>query len=338
MVPLALVKVKAKPTSDPLLSMMERRLIGQSAAIRTIVPYVELFEANLAPEQRPVGTFLLLGPTGTGKTKTAETLAECLHGSSKKLIRIDCGEFQSEQETAKLIGAPPGYLGHRDTTPRFNQANLNGSTSDHSKLSIVLIDEIEKASDGVRKLLLGVLDRAVLVLGDNTVVDFQSSLIFMTSNLGSKEMESYMKPVFGFRQGGLDSRSTERMQQIGMRAVRKQFAPEFVNRIDSVIAYLPLSAAMIADILELEIAEMQRHINHRLNAGAFNLEVSKAAREFLIAGGTSIESGARELKRTIHRCLLQPLTGLLNAGRILPGVTVWVGAELHALKFRIRSS
>ncbi len=140
-----------------------------------IVPYVQMHRAGLAAEGRPVGVFLLLGPTGTGKTRTVEALADALHGSEKSMLKVDCGEFQMEHEVAKLIGAPPGYLGHRETQPMLTQQKLSGVTSENSNLSLVLFDEIEKAAPSMTRLLLGVLDKAVLRLGDNTSVNFERS-------------------------------------------------------------------------------------------------------------------------------------------------------------------
>jgi ATP-dependent Clp protease ATP-binding subunit ClpA len=158
-----------------------------------------MFQAGLAPEGRPVGVFLLLGPTGTGKTKTVEALAEILHGSSKNLLKVDCGEFQMEHEVAKLIGAPPGYLGHRETQPMLTQQKLNAVTSEKCELSLVLFDEIEKAAPSMTRLLLGVLDKGVLRLGDNSTVNFEKSLVFLTSNLGAREMMREINPEFGFQ-------------------------------------------------------------------------------------------------------------------------------------------
>ena len=177
---------------------MSSKVVGQPNVINVIVPYIEMFQAGLAPENRPVGVFLLLGPTGTGKTRTVEALAETLHGSSRNVLKIDCGEFQMEHEVAKLIGAPPGYLGHRETQPMLSQQKLTSVTSDKCGLSLVLFDEIEKAAPSLTRLLLGVLDRGVLRLGDNSVVNFEKSLVFLTSNLGAKEMMREISPDFGF--------------------------------------------------------------------------------------------------------------------------------------------
>src|ERR1700729_1763672 len=190
-----------KQPADPgenLITVLSQKVVGQPAATRVIVPYIQMYQAGLAPEGRPVGVFLLLGPTGTGKTKTVEALAEVLHGTEKNVLRIDCGEFQMEHEVAKLIGAPPGYLGHRETQPMLSQQKLASVTSDKCGLSLVLFDEIEKAAPSLTRLLLGVLDRGVLRLGDNSVVNFEKSLVFLTSNLGAKEMMREITPDFGF--------------------------------------------------------------------------------------------------------------------------------------------
>ncbi len=177
---------------------LRRLLIGQDDAVEAIVPFVQMHQAGLSPEGRPIGVVLLLGPTGTGKTRTVEALAEVLHGSSKNLLKIDCGEFQMEHEVAKLIGAPPGYLGHRETQPLLSQGKLNAVTSEASDISIVLFDEIEKAAPSMTRLLLGILDKATLRLGDNTTVNFERTLIFMTTNIGAKSMQRVAKPDFGF--------------------------------------------------------------------------------------------------------------------------------------------
>src|SRR4030088_312783 len=194
---------KSKKTADDktggLAAQLSQKVVGQPAVADIVIPYVQMFQAGLAPEGRPVGVFLLLGPTGTRKTKTVEALADVLHGSEKNLLKVDCGEFQMEHEVAKLIGAPPGYLGHRETQPMLTQQKLNAVTSDKSALSLVLFDEIEKAAPSMTRLLLGVLDKGVLRLGDNTSVNFEKSLVFLTSNLGAREMMKEINPDFGFQ-------------------------------------------------------------------------------------------------------------------------------------------
>lgn len=294
-----------------LAAQMRRRIIGQSDAIDAIVPYVELFEAGLAPEGRPVGVFLLLGPTGTGKTRTVEALAEAIHGSERHVVRIDCGEFQLEHETAKLIGAPPGYLGHRETQPMISQQKLNAVQSDRSGLSIVLFDEVEKAAPSLARLLLGVLDKATLKLGDNSSVNFERSLIFLTSNLGAREMARELTDRVGFA-ANLDALADPaRLHAISLSAVRRRFSPEFVNRIDRAITYHPLDADAIQEILRLQITALNAMLADRLGGAAFQLILSPAANRFLTERGTSPEYGARELKRVIHRHIIQPVAQLV---------------------------
>jgi ATP-dependent Clp protease ATP-binding subunit ClpA len=314
---------------NDLLRQLSDRVVGQPQALTQIVPYVQMHEAGLAPEGRPVGVFLLLGPTGTGKTRTVEVLAEALHGSEKSLLKVDCGEFQMEHEVAKLIGAPPGYLGHRETQPMLSQQKLNGVTSDRCSLSLVLFDEIEKAAPSMTRLLLGVLDKAVLRLGDNTTVSFERTIIFLTSNLGSERMRKELRPDFGFgTTAGGRRDSAKKLEGIGMSAVRRKFSPEFVNRIDSVITYQPLGAKALATIVDQQIEALEQHIARRLMERAFEIEVSDSARVFLLRKGTSDEYGARELKRVILRHLTQPLAAMVATGEILPGDVVRIeGAE-----------
>lgn len=311
-----------------LLRELSGHIVGQPQALTQIVPYVQMHQAGLSPEGRPVGVFLLLGPTGTGKTRTVEVLAQALHGNEKHLLKVDCGEFQMEHEVAKLIGAPPGYLGHRETQPMLSQQKLNGVTSDQCSLSLVLFDEIEKAAPSMTRLLLGVLDKAALRLGDNATVNFERTIIFMTSNLGTEAMRKQLRPDFGFETmvGGVRD-SAKKLEGIGMNAVRRKFSPEFVNRIDSVITYQPLNAQALAIIVDQQIEALERHIANRLMERAFQIEVNDGARAFLLRKGTSNEYGARELKRVILRHLTQPLAAMVATGAILPADVVHVEAS-----------
>ena len=273
---------------------------------------------------RPVGVFMLLGPTGTGKTRTVEALAEVLHGSSKKLVKVDCGEFQMEHEVAKLVGAPPGYLGHRETQPMLNQQKLNAACSEKCDLSILLFDEIEKAATSMTRILLSVLDKATLRLGDNNTVNFEKTIIFMTSNLGARSIQKEIRPDFGFEQfiAKENGDSRNKLQKIGMSAVRRKFSPEFVNRIDCVITYQPLTAESLSSILDQHLADLQDHLDKRLGARSFRIDVPVKTRRALLKIGTSEEYGARELKRTLQRLVVQPLAILLSNGKIEPGARV----------------
>ncbi len=326
------VRPRRNPAAQDLLRDLSGRVIGQPRAMEQIVPYVQMFQAGLAPEGRPAGVFLLLGPTGTGKTRTVEALAEVLHGSAKNLLKVDCGEFQMEHEVAKLIGAPPGYLGHRETTPLLTQQKLGAVASENSSLSLVLFDEIEKAASSMTRLLLGVLDKAILRLGDNSTVNFERTLIFLTSNLGAHEMRRELHPEFGFETLVPMARRNvaRKLHGIGVGAVRRKFSPEFVNRIDAVITYQPLETESLRVIVDQQIEELERHIETRLAENAFDLTVTTEAREFLLEQGTSAEYGARELKRTILRHLTQPLAALVAAGRIEAGSLIEAGLSATA--------
>lgn len=325
--------------SSDIAMALSRRLVGQPAAIAAVVPYVEMYRARLTPEGRPAGIFLLLGPTGTGKTKTVEALADVLHGSARKLLKVDCGEYQMEHEVAKLLGAPPGYLGHRETQPLLTQQKLSGVASESCDLSILLFDEIEKAAQSLVRLLLGVLDKATLRLGDSTLVNFEKSIIFMTSNLGARAMSRELHPEFGFEAAlpGQGFESGDQLERIGRSAVRKNFSPEFVNRIDSIVTYQPLDSIALAAILDQQLEDLQDHVDRRLGERAFHLEVPARSRRFLLEKGTSPEYGARELKRVVHHHLMEPLAAMVVGGEINPGATVRAEMEPCKEKLSLRT-
>lgn len=299
-----------------LVELLSRKIVGQPDALQFIVPYVQMFQAGLNPPERPAGIFLLLGPTGTGKTRTVEALAETLHGDARTLLKIDCAEYQSDHEVAKLIGAPPGYIGHRETKPMLTTERLLESVTPGCELAVVLFDEIEKAAPALTTLLLGVLDKGVMRLGDNTTVNFERSLIFLTSNLGAREMMKEVQPEIGFAQAGSAPALAERLEQIGLNAVRKRFPPEFVNRIDVVVTYRPLDQDSLTAIVDHHIDELHRHVQTRLGDRSFDIDVTPAARLLLVEKGASQQYGARELRRTIHRLLTQPLAALVAQGSV----------------------
>src|SRR5262245_54035201 len=305
---------------ETLVELLTRKIVGQPAALQYIVPYVQMYQASLSAPDRPAGIFLLLGPTGTGKTRTVEALAEILHGDAKRLLKVDCAEYQSDHEVAKLIGAPPGYVGHRETKPLLTQERLADVVTPDCDLALVLFDEIEKAAPALTTLLLGMLDKATLRLGHNTTVNFEKTLIFLTSNLGAREMVREVHPDIGFQPtaGPSVAELAARLETIGLAAVRKRFSPEFVNRIDAVITYRPLDAESLARILDAHIVELQKHVHTRLAERSFDIDVTERARALVLERGVSQEYGARELKRTIHRMLAQALAALVADGRVSP--------------------
>ena len=232
-----------------LESDLRNRVVGQDEAIEQIVNIYQTDLAGMSCPGRPIGAFLFLGPTGSGKTRTVEAVAESLLGDPHAVIKIDCAEFQHSHEIAKLIGSPPGYLGHRETHPMLSQEVLNQYHTEDLKVSFVLFDEIEKASDALWNLLLGILDKATLTLGDNRRVDFSRALIFMTSNLGASEMNSILRPSLGFAAGECErSRAAgvtddllyAKISRAGVEAARRKFTPEFMNRIDKTVVFQPL--------------------------------------------------------------------------------------------------
>src|SRR6202171_5960123 len=209
--------------AEDLENQLRNLVVGQDEAIHQIVRAYQTHLAGLSPVGRPVGNFLFLGPTGSGKTRVVEATAESLLNNSRSVIKIDCAEFQHSHEIAKLIGSPPGYLGHRETHPLLSQETLNQHHTEKVKLSLVLFDEIEKASDSLWNLLLGILDKATLTLGDNRKVDFSSAMVFLTSNLGAAEMSSQISPRLGFHvpspeDHACNEKLSDRMSRTGIEA------------------------------------------------------------------------------------------------------------------------
>lgn len=274
---------------------------------------------------RPVGNFLFLGPTGTGKTRTVEALAESLLGDKRAVTKIDCAEFQHSHEIAKLLGSPPGYLGHRETHALLNQEALNQYQTDKVKLSFVLFDEIEKASDALWNLLLGVLDKGALTLGDNRKVDFSKCMIFMTSNLGAREMEKLATPGMGFTPQTADL-SVDAISRVASGAAKRKFTPEFINRIDKTVVFKPLNETALGQILDLEIALVQDRI---VMAGKamFLLRLEDEARAVLLREGFDPKYGARHLKRVLEKRLIHPLANLVASGQIVSGDLICVSAS-----------
>lgn len=298
---------KTNPLADPrtrdLVAELSAEVIGQSAAVQGIIPSLEVFQAGLSPAGRPAGVFLLLGCTGTGKTHTVESLARVLHGHKNNVLRIDCGEYQMDHEVAKLIGAPPGYLGHRETQPLLTQFRLSSVSSETSPLSIILFDEIEKAAGSLKRLLLGVLDHGILRLGDNTVVTFENSLVFFTSNLGSQEMLELSQDPHT---------EPEAYRHVGERAMHSYFSPEFINRLDSFFVYTPLTAKDTATIVDLAIRDFSTFVQARLGLRSPEITFTPAAAQYLAQHGFSPEFGGRELKRVFFREVLVPLAKARN--------------------------
>ncbi len=299
-------------------SGLRRKIVGQDEAVQAVVDLYQVFRAGLNSPGRPVGNLLFLGPTGAGKTRVVEATAEILFGDPRAVIKVDCAEFQHSHEIAKLIGSPPGYLGHRETHPLITQEALAQFHTEKLKLSFLLFDEIEKASDALWQLLLGILDKATLTLGDNRRVDLSQTMIFMTSNLGGGEITELMTGGMGFapqqkpeNQVGLD----EKVERTASEAAKRKFAPEFMNRIDKVVVFHPLRSEQLESILEIELGMVQQRVLETAR-GKFLFRVTPGAREYLLKEGTDLKYGARHLKRAIERHLVYPLASLLATEQV----------------------
>src|SRR6516164_1892444 len=299
---------------------LRKKIVGQDEAVQALVDLYQVFRAGLHSPGRPVGNLLFLGPTGSGKTRTVEAAAEILFGDSRAVIKVDCAEFQHSHEIAKLIGSPPGYLGHRETHPLITQEALAASHRAELKLSFLLFDEIEKASGALWQLLLGILDKATLTLGDNRRADLSQTVIFLTSNLGGAEIAELVGGGMGLVQpkdrpkAGLD----EKVQRTAVEAARRKFSPEFMNRLDNVVVFHPLKPEQLANVLEIELAEVQKRV---LDSSAipFSFEITNEGRRFLLEEGTDQRYGARHLKRAIERHVVSPLARLLGTAQVQSG-------------------
>jgi ATP-dependent Clp protease ATP-binding subunit ClpA len=323
-------KVKLDPSrhsfeSDEFGSAMRRRIVGQEDGIRALTDAYQVFRAGMCPPGRPVGNVLFLGPTGSGKTRIVEAAAEILFGNPRAVIKVDCAEFQHSHEIAKLVGSPPGYLGHRETHPLITQESLAQYHTDKLKLSFLLFDEIEKASDSLWQLLLGILDKATLTLGDNRRVDLSQTMIFLTSNLGGGEITELMTGGMGFVQpkDKLEEKLDIKVERTAQEAAKKKFSPEFMNRLDKVVVFHPLREEQLEKILEIELSMVQQRVLDT-GRGQFLFRATSAARRFLLQEGTDIKYGARHLKRAIEKFVVHPLANLLATDQIRFGDMVVV--------------
>jgi len=324
--------VALDPTSKSAIAAqfetgLRNRVVGQDRAIRAITSLYQVFQAGLTNSTRPLGSMLFLGPTGSGKTHVVEAAAEILFGDRNAVIKIDCAEFQHSHEIAKLIGSPPGYLGHRETSPLLTQENLERNRTERDPFTLILFDEIEKASDALWQLLLGILDKATLTLGDNRRVDFSQTMIFMTSNLGAKEMSDLITGSIGFAPAKGGSMAADELDQkiyrTASEAAKRKFSPEFMNRIDKIVVFRSLKHQELCQILDLELKAVQRRVDEGTGS-RFLISVTDSAREFLLQEGIEYRYGARHLKRAIERFLVNALANLSATGQLRVGDVVVV--------------
>jgi ATP-dependent Clp protease ATP-binding subunit ClpB len=320
---------------------LQALVVGQDEAIAQVVNLYLAYSTGMTMPGRPVGIFLFLGPTGSGKTRMVEATAECLLHNPRAVIKIDCAEFQHSHEIAKLIGSPPGYLGHRETHALLSQEVLNQYHTDTLKLSFVLFDEIEKASDALWNLLLGILDKGMLTLGDNRKVDFSQAVIFMTSNLGATEMSALLSPRFGFNaydpvrksaSGVMDQTLDKKIAQSGTESARRKFMPEFINRLDRIVTFKPLGSDQLRRILDIELKMVQQRVFNSASNRFFVFDVTDPAKDLLLREGTDMKYGARHLKRAVERLLVQPISNLMATDQVRSGDWIrvdWDGALDH---------
>jgi len=319
------------PRAQDFEERLSSRIVGQERAVRRMSGLYQIFLAGMNPPNRPIGTMLFLGPTGSGKTRVIEAAAEVLYGDPNAVVKIDCAEFQHSHEIAKLIGSPPGYLGHRETSPMLTQENLDRMHTDEMKVSLVLFDEIEKASDSLWQLLLGILDKATLTLGDNRRVDFSKAMVIMTSNLGAREMSELISGGIGFAPGKgtkapNDTEVDQKIYRTAVEAARRKFSPEFMNRIDKVVVFRSLKEHHLRQILDLELQAVQDRIMQ--SAGTkFVFQCSETAKDMLLKEGLDFKYGARHLKRAVERFLVYPLSNLVATSQIGLGDLVHVDVD-----------
>src|SRR5215813_13358699 len=322
---------------------LSARIVGQERAVRQTSDLYQIFGAGMNPPNQPVGTMLFLGPTGSGKTRVVEAAAEVLFGNPNAIVKIDCAEFQHSHEIAKLIGSPPGYLGHRETSPMLTQEYLDRMHTKDTKLTFVLFDEIEKASDSLWQLLLGILDNATLTLGDNRRVDFSRTIVIMTSNLGAREMSELVGDRIGFAPAKAtttdnDSDMDQQIYRTAVEAARRKFSPEFMNRIDKVVVFRSLKEHHLRQILELELQGIQERVTRSART-KFVFECSDAIKDKLLWEGLDVRYGARHLKRSLERFLVSPLSKLVASDQVASGDLIYIdlNSQTDAFTFSKRA-
>src|SRR6202049_5091856 len=324
--------IRSSETKD-FQGALRSKIVGQAEGVQSLVDMYQVFCAGLNSPGRPVGNLLFLGPTGSGKTRIVEAAAEILFGDPRAIIKVDCAEFQHSHEIAKLIGSPPGYLGHRETHPLITQEALAASHTEKLKLSFLLFDEIEKASDALWQLLLGILDKATLTQGDNRRVDLSQTIIFLTANLGGGEITELMTGGIGFVQPSdkAEDKLDGKVERTAQGAAKRMFSPEFMNRLDKVVVFHPLREEQLEEILDIELGMVQQRVLDT-GRGQFLFRATPAARKFLLQEGTDFKYGARHLKRAIEKYVVYPLANLLATEQVRFGdmlVVDWDGKTMH---------
>lgn len=294
-----------KSDSERLLHLedeLHKRVIGQDEAVHAVATAIRRARAGMKDPKRPIGSFLFLGTTGVGKTELARALAECMFGSEKNMIRFDMSEYMEKHEVSRLVGAPPGYVGYEEGGQLTDAVRRN-------PYSVILFDEVEKAHMDFFNILLQVLDDGRLTDGQGRTVDFTNCVIIMTSNLGSNFLKGHMGKKLGFSSGEKEEKeeSFEDIRKMIMDEVKRTFRPEFINRIDEIIVFHPLTPENLSEIVDL----MLKKVAGKLERFHVSLDVSDEAKKVIIADGTDVEYGARPLKRTIQKEMEDPISELI---------------------------
>ena len=297
-----------------LEEQLHERVVGQEEAVEAVAEAIRRARAGLSDPNRPIGSFLFLGPTGVGKTELARTLAEALFGDEAAMVRIDMSEFQERHTVSRLVGAPPGYVGYEEAGQLTEQVRRR-------PYSVLLLDEIEKAHADVFNILLQILDEGRLTDAQGRTVDFKHTVIIMTSNMGAERIQAHARRDESF----------EELKEEMMQIVRHHLRPEFVNRIDEIIVFRALTKEQIVDIARLLLDRTQR----RLRAQDIAVEFTDGAVELLAEEGFDPEFGARPLRRTIQRRVDNELASMILGGSLNPGDKVIVGAEEGRLTFEV---
>jgi len=318
-------------------AFLRSRIVGQDTAIEAVTELYQMFLVGMAAPDRPIGSLLFLGPTGSGKTYVVEVVGEALFGNPHAFIKVDCAEFQEHHEISKLIGSPPGYIGHLHTPPLLTQESLAKYHTEKLKLSLVLFDEIEKASEALWQLLLGILDKASLTLGDNSHVDLSQCVIFMTSNLGAAEMSTLAVGGLGFAAQApvVDASLDDKISRTATEAARRKFSPEFMNRLDKVVVFKTLRPEQLAQVLDLELAKVQGRITRAVGQSHFTFRCTPEVKQWLLKEGTDPKYGARHLKRVIEKNIVYALANLVATKQVSSGDCIEISLKSDgALAFR----
>jgi ATP-dependent Clp protease ATP-binding subunit ClpC len=313
-IPVAQLTQEERERLLALEGQLHERVVGQEEAVQAVARAVRRARAGLADPNRPVGSFLFLGPTGVGKTELARTLAEALFGDENAMVRFDMSEFQERHTVSRLVGAPPGYVG-------YEEAGQLTETVRRRPYSVLLLDEIEKAHSDVFNILLQLLDDGRLTDAQGRTVDFKHTVVIMTSNLGADRIQEHARR----------NESFEQLREELMGVLRQSFRPELLNRIDEIIVFRALDRDQLRQITQLLLERVAR----RVHAQRAELEVSDEAVEYLANAGYDPQYGARPLRRAIQRLLEDPLSERLLAGEIEPGQHVRVDLADGALQFEV---